>query len=233
MHDTNGTMKNTKNAKTELERRLEEEVRRETESTMKQTDEDNVEVEEEEVDSDEIIEAEAVDPDATEEAPATEIERELAEAQDQLLRLRAEFDNYRKRMARETDRMRKRAAESVILDLLPAVDNLELALKHADTESGSLAEGVRMVLKQLTAALEQNGLRAIPAVGHPFDPRVHEAVSQVQTSEYGRDVVAEEFQRGYMLGDQVLRASRVAVSNGMPEDSDSSASEQTAERDAE
>lgn len=211
-------MKNVKNAKTELEKRLEEELLRESESAEAESDEPQ---ENEDTGNDEVIAAEVFEDEAGDQEPSTEtlearLAKELDESKDQLLRMRAEFDNYRKRMARESERMRKRAAESLLLDLLPVLDNLELALQHADDASASLAKGVAMVAKQLSDALAQHGLSPIQAIGHPFDPRIHEAVSQIESKEFGRDVVALEFQKGYMLGEQVLRASKVAVSIGEP-----------------
>ena len=146
--------------------------------------------------------------------PAEALEAEHRALEDQLLRARAEFDNYRKRTAREVDRIRKTAAESVIHDLLPVLDNLELALQHAEASSGPLGEGVRMVLRQMLEILERNGLQAIDAVGLPFDPKVHEAVSRVESDDVPNDHIAQEFQRGYTLGGQVIRPSKVVVSMG-------------------
>ena len=158
-----------------------------------------------------------------EEAPAQAEEtgppllKELDEANDLLLRARAEFDNYRKRVARDTERIRKTAAATLIADLLPALDNLELALQHADGTPDGLFEGVKMVQKQFKQTLEQNGLKPIAAMDEKFDPRVHEAVAHVPSSEETKDRVLEEFQRGYTLGDQVLRPSKVVVGAGPPD----------------
>lgn len=135
---------------------------------------------------------------------------------DQLLRARAEFDNYRKRVAREAERTRQRAAESLVRDLLPVVDNLELALQHADAEH-PLAEGVSMVARQFQEALRRAGVEPIPAVGEAFDPAVHEAVMHAPSAEVAENDVAHEFQRGYRMGDFVLRPAKVAVSKGAPE----------------
>ena len=146
------------------------------------------------------------------------LEAELESTKDSLLRLRAEFDNYRKRVARENERIRKTAAESVVRELLAVVDNLELALQHADESAGPLAQGVEMVNKQLAGLLSAQGVQPIPAVGEKFDPNVHEALSKTPSAEISEDHIAQEYQRGYMLGDQVLRASKVVVSSG-PESS--------------
>lgn len=144
-------------------------------------------------------------------------EEALDEANDQLLRARAEFDNYRKRVARETQRIRKTAAESLITDLLPALDNLELALQHSESNSDGLLEGILMVQKQFKDALERNGLKPIAAMNEPFNPRVHEAVAHIPSSEETKDMILEEYQRGYFLGEQVLRPSKVVVGAGLAE----------------
>jgi molecular chaperone GrpE len=96
-------------------------------------------------------------------------------------------------------------------DLLPVVDNLERALDHRDDASGSFADGVEMVLKQFRDVLARHGLEAIPTVGHPFDPHVHEAMMRAETDDVPQDHVVEEFLKGYRLGDYVVRPARVSV----------------------
>ena len=136
---------------------------------------------------------------------------------DQILRARAEFDNYRKRTARDLERIRKTAAEALIRDLLPVVDHLELALRHAEDAESGLAEGVDLVLKQFQDVLQKQGLREIPAVGCPFDPNIHEALMQREDLDVPLHTVLEAFQKGYMLGEMVLRPAKVIVSSGGPE----------------
>jgi molecular chaperone GrpE len=156
------------------------------------------------------------------EQPADEVtlrRLENAEAErdtlkDQVLRARAEFDNFRKRMAREAERVRKTAAEQLITDLLPVLDHLEMALLHANDASGGLAEGVGMVVRQFRDTLGRHGLEPIDALDRPFDPNVHEAVMQREDPGVPHGTVLEEFQRGYQLGGQVLRPSKVVVSTG-------------------
>lgn len=177
-----------------------------------------------------VVEAEAVnaeipealisEPEAAEQGPddsalaALQAERDAL--QDQLLRARAEFDNYRKRMLREGEQLRKTAAQGLMRDLLPIVDNLERALGHVEDKTDSLALGVEMILKQFANVLSNQGLEAIPAKGEPFDPNIHEALTHQPSSEYPADTVMEEFQRGYRLGDFVLRPTQVVVSSGPP-----------------
>lgn len=150
---------------------------------------------------------------------------EIEELKDQWLRSRAEFDNYRRRTAREFEDLRKRAAETLILDLLPVVDNLERALAHQAPKGDGFVTGVQLVAKQLGDVLVQHGISPIPALGEPFNPEVHEAIARIESDTIPADVVAEEYVRGYWLGDRVLRPSKVVVSSGPPaSESDASGS---------
>lgn len=175
--------------KTELEKRLEAETAAEGSSGEEASDTSQ--------------EAEAAGVDVT----ALQAERDTLN--DRLLRTLAEFDNYRKRTAREHDRMRRTAAASLVSDLLAVVDNLERALTHRDGDG--FADGVEMVLKQMRDVLHRHGVEPIPAVGQPFDPDVHEAIMMTQSDEHPCDHVVQELQKGYRLGDQVLRPAKVAV----------------------
>lgn len=142
---------------------------------------------------------------------------ERDELKDQLLRARAEFDNYRKRIQRESELQRKRAAEKLLLDLLPVLDNLERALNHGqDTGESGLIEGVSMVFKQFLGVLDNYHVTPIVAVGELFDPNLHDAMTQQPSETYAEGVVMNEFERGYYIGDAVLRPSKVLVSSGPP-----------------
>ena len=145
------------------------------------------------------------------------LQAELCAAQDQLLRARADFDNFRKRKAREIDQVRKTAAEALIQDILPALDNLNLTLDHVEDPDSNLATGVTMVVKQLMDVLDNRGLTIIDALGKPFDPNLHDAMTQLPSEEYEKDFVMQVFQKGYMLRDTILRPSKVVVSSGPPE----------------
>jgi molecular chaperone GrpE len=127
-----------------------------------------------------------------------------------LKRVAAEFENYRKRVAREQESLSVRAAERLVKELLPIVDDLERALEAAEEhEEAKLEEGVRLVHRQLASLLEREGLAEIETSGK-FDPHVHEALlSQPSDAEEGS--VIEVLQKGYRLGDRVLRPARVAV----------------------
>lgn len=149
-----------------------------------------------------------------EEAALEALEQERDELRDQLLRARAEFDNYRKRMLREGEQLRKTAAQGLMRGLLPIVDNLERALSHVEDRSDGFTQGVEMIVKQFADVLAGQGLEPIPAVGMPFDPNIHEALTHQPSPDFPADTVMEEFQRGYRLGDFVLRPSQVVVSSG-------------------
>lgn len=164
----------------------------------------------------EAVEAVVVEDPASSPDPLTEAIAEREALRDQLLRARAEFDNYRKRVSREMEQMRKSAAESLIRDLLPVVDNLERGLMHAPDKEDPVVKGVEMVMKQFADVLTARGLSPIPGLGHPFDPNHHEALAHQPSEEHPENHVMLEYERGYKLGDQVLRPARVVVSSGPP-----------------
>ena len=143
---------------------------------------------------------------------------ESGRIRDQLLRTAADFDNFRKRSRREAEDAARRGRESVIKDLLPVFDNLERAAMHADAgpEAKSVADGLRMVIKQFLDTLDRLGVKRIPTVGLPFDPSVHEAIQHLESAEHPAGVVLMEVQPGYMIGDHLLRAAMVVVSKGPP-----------------
>lgn len=202
---------------TEEQQETEFEKKLRAKAAAEEEEESSAEPESEESDEP-VAKSDTSDEDAGEyEDVAAGLEAECESLRDQLLRARAEFDNYRKRTAREVERIRKTASESVIHDLLPVLDNLELALHHVEHADNPLAEGVKMVLKQMLETLERNGLEPIEAMGQPFDPNLHEALSQMPSAEVPKDNVAEEYQRGYKIGGQVIRPSKVVVSLGAEE----------------
>ncbi len=137
----------------------------------------------------------------------------LQELNNKYLRLYAEFDNYKKRVNKEKEELRRYGNESLLYELLPAIDNLELALKHGscDPRTG-VVEGVEITLKELQRTLEKFGLRKIESLGKKFDPAVHHAMVQVEREDMDEKMVAEELRAGYLLYDKVLRPSLVAVS---------------------
>jgi molecular chaperone GrpE len=130
---------------------------------------------------------------------------ELREMNDKYLRLYAEFENYK-----------KYGNENILYDLLPVIDNLEMALQHASNDvSSGLVQGVEITLKELRKALEKFGLTPIEALGRAFDPLVHHAMTQVERDDVAEKTITEEYRKGYRLRDKVLRPSLVAVSKKM------------------
>jgi len=137
-------------------------------------------------------------------------EAKAEEHLDDLKRLAAEFENYKKRAAREQESLSARAAERLVRELLPIVDDLERALVAAEEhEEAKLEDGVRLVHRQLASVLEREGLAEIDTNGK-FDPHVHEALL-AQPSDAEEGSVIEVLQKGYRLGDRVLRPARVAI----------------------
>ena len=142
-----------------------------------------------------------------------EVEGERDEYLNDLKRLAADFDNYRKRAARDQESLVARAHERLVKELLPILDDLERALEAAtDHEEARLEEGVRLVARQLQAALTKEGLVEIETDGR-FDPHLHEALLS-QPSDEDEGVILQVLQKGYRLGDRVLRPARVVISQG-------------------
>jgi molecular chaperone GrpE len=141
-------------------------------------------------------------------------EKAESDLRDRYLRLAAEFDNFRKRTIKEKAEYVKYANESLIRELLPVLDNFERAMAHAgpETDPTSLAEGVKLILSQVQASLGRFGVRAESALGKPFDPLVHEAVSQVPSAEHPPHTVIDEIQKAYFLHDRLIRPALVTVS---------------------
>lgn len=127
-------------------------------------------------------------------------------------RLQAELENTRKRAARDIQQSSARAKANLVRELLPVVDNLERALSTANPEEDHLAEGVRLVHTELVAILERNGIKAFDPAGEQFDPNVHEAIS-MREGENGSGIVLDVVEKGYRLGDNVIRPARVVVSS--------------------
>ncbi len=143
-----------------------------------------------------------------------EKEKEIKGHHDRLLRLAADFENYKKRAAKEKEDWTKFANEDLIRAILPFIDNLERAVNHAEkiADTGVLIEGVRLTIQQLLQGLNRFGLSTFESVGKPFDPTVHEAMLVVETNKHEPNQVVEEFQKGYLLNDRLLRPATVSVS---------------------
>jgi molecular chaperone GrpE len=166
-------------------------------------------------------------PPADPEKRVEELEQRLVEAEgerdqrlDDLRRLAADFDNFRKRAARDQENLVARAHERLMKALLPVLDDIERALVAAgEHEEARLHEGVELVARELREAVRREGLEEIETDGR-FDPHVHEALLS-QPSEQEEGAVIEVLQKGYRLGDRVLRPARVVISQGVPEEAGS------------
>ena len=149
-------------------------------------------------------------------APAPESKRDPAAEAALYLELaqrtQAELENVRKRAARDVAQAGQRAKANLVRELLPIVDNLERALATANPEEDHLAEGVRLVHVELVNTLERNGIKAFDPAGEQFDPNVHEAIS-MREGENGAGIVLDVVEKGYKLGDSVIRPARVVVSS--------------------
>lgn len=138
--------------------------------------------------------------------------KDLEEYEDRIKRMMAEFENFKKRSDKERNGLYNSVMGDVITALLPVIDNLEKAVE-AKTSDEQYKSGIEMCLKQFKEVLEKNGVTEIKSVGKTFDPSLHEAVSLVTDDTLGEKVIKEEYRKGYMIGDKVLRHSLVIVAN--------------------
>ena len=142
-------------------------------------------------------------------------DEKIEELTDRLTRQMAEFDNFRKRTEKEKSQMYEIGAKDIIEKILPVVDNFErgIAAVPEEEKSNPFAEGMEKIYKQLMTTLEEIGVKPIEAVGQEFDPDFHNAVMHVEDETVGENIVVEEFQKGYMYKDSVVRHSMVKVAN--------------------
>lgn len=157
----------------------------------------------------------------TAEEPAVEVEEtieqkleaELEDVKDQLLRVRAEYANFRTRSAKEKEQTYSNAKGNVLADILPAIDNLERAISLEGSDYEALKKGVEMTLTGLMATLEKLGVEAFGEAGDEFDPNLHNAVMHVDDDSLGENVITDVFQKGYKVGDRVIRPAMVKTAN--------------------
>ncbi len=140
------------------------------------------------------------------------LKKQIEDLTDKLKRSLAEFDNFRKRTDKEKSSMYDIGARDIVEKMLPVLDNFERGLAAAPADD-KFAEGMQMIYKQLVTALTDAGVKPIEAVGQTFDPELHNAVMHVEDENLGENVVAEEFQKGYLFKDHVVRHSMVKVAN--------------------
>ncbi|MBP1567279.1 MAG: nucleotide exchange factor GrpE [Oscillospiraceae bacterium] len=183
-----------------------------------ETSEQELEVNEASENEAEEAAAENAEAEETSEAPAEEsaddkvkaLEEELKKEKDNYMRLFAEFDNFRKRTSREKTEAYGDSAAKTIGAILPALDNFDRAL-DAPCEDENFKKGVEMIFTQMNGILEKLGVTEIEAVGAKFDPNLHNAIKQVESEDGESDIVCEVFQKGYKLGDRIIRPAMVAV----------------------
>ncbi|MBQ8075124.1 MAG: nucleotide exchange factor GrpE [Oscillospiraceae bacterium] len=202
---------NDKNEKTPAEQKDQEAPKQETVKTDEPETKEESTVEEK---------AETAQPEekaqGTEEASQEEkvdpLKDELAQMTDKYLRICAEYDNFRRRSQKEKENLYGDIRANVITSFLPVYDNLVRALA-AETQDEAYRKGVEMIMNQFNTTLEKLGATEIKAVGEKFDPSLHNAVMHVEDENKGENEIVEEFQKGFKIGDKVIRFSMVKVAN--------------------
>lgn len=155
-------------------------------------------------------------PETTLEEQLAAKEKEARDNWDRFLRERADLENYRKRVNREKEELLNYGNKSLIEEILPIVDNLERALAHASEDGqAAVVEGIRMTHGMLIAALKKFGVTPVESVGTAFDPNFHQAMAQVPTDEHPPNTVVEEYQKGYLLKERLLRPAMVTVATSV------------------
>ncbi len=142
----------------------------------------------------------------------SEAEGEVKKNFELMLRAKAELENYKKRTVREMNDIRKYATESLMRELLIVVDNLERAIESSDDNAKSTLEGVNLTLDEMIKILRKYNVTPIKSIGTIFDPKIHQAMSQEETSNHPKNTVVKEFLKGYLLHDRLLRPAMVVVS---------------------
>jgi len=160
------------------------------------------------------VENAGVEPTIVEQLAATK--KEARDNWDRFVRERADLENYRKRVNREKEELLNYGNKSLIEEILPVVDNMERALAHSTADGqASVVAGIRLTHGMLVTALKKFGVTPIGSVGTPFDSAFHQAMAQVPTDEYPPNTVVEEYQRGYLLNERLLRPAMVTVSTSV------------------
>lgn len=163
-------------------------------------------------DQDEERDTATAAPEPTDPDPSEALRLEKNALQDRLLRTAAEFDNYRKRIDRDRRDQADHAMADALEDLLPIMDNLELALSApAGDDASAYRKGVELIHRQMADLLKKRGVKAIDAVGTDFDPRFHQSVVHEVSADHREGEVMQELRRGYMLGERLLRPAMVKV----------------------
>ena len=143
----------------------------------------------------------------------TALKAELTECKEKLLRTAAEYDNYRKRTAKEKEQLRASVVSDTVADFIKVIDNLGYAKESLSKQEGVDVSGIDMVIRQFYDIMESNGVKEIKAEGAEFDPNFHNAVMHIEDEAYGENVVVEVLQKGYIIGERVIRHAMVKVAN--------------------
>jgi molecular chaperone GrpE len=165
------------------------------------------------VDAEDVIIEDASEAGDESQQKIAELQAKLDETENKMLRAQADFDNFKRRSRLDQEAAQKYRAQSLVSEIIPALDNFERALQiEADNDqTKSLLQGVNMVYNQLVQALKNEGVEAINSVGEQFDPHLHQAVMQIEDENYESNSVVEELQKGYKLKDRVIRPAMVKV----------------------
>lgn len=188
-----------------LDKEKQEELEEEAVQEADETAEDTAEKEENEENTESAVETEEL-------SEEEKLKNELAESKDKYLRLMAEYDNFRKRSAKERLELSAAIKADTVADILPVIDNFERAL-NTETQDQAYKAGIEMIFKQFNDALTKLGIETIDPVGETFDPNIANAVNQIEDPELGENVVAQVFQKGYRIGEKVIRYAMVVVAN--------------------
>lgn len=168
------------------------------------------------VDGAESADTQTADSELTLEDQLVAKEKEAKENWDRFLRERADLENYRKRVSREKEELLNYGNKSLLEEILPIIDNLERALTHASEDGlGAVVEGIRLTHTMLLSAVKKFNVTPIEAVGAPFDSAFHQAMAQVPTDQHEPNTVVEEYQKGYMLKERLLRPAMVTVATAV------------------
>ena len=166
----------------------------------------------EEVKDEEVKEAE-VEVETENEEETSDIQAQLKDTKEQLLRTAAEYANFRARSAKEKEQTYSNAKGNVVGEILPSIDNLERALSQENSDYEALKKGVQMTLDGLMASLEKIGVEQYGEAGDSFDPNFHNAVMHIEDESLGENVITDVFQKGYKIGDRVIRPAMVKTAN--------------------
>lgn len=141
------------------------------------------------------------------------LKQELAECKEKLLRTAAEYDNYRKRTAKEKEQLRSSVVSDTVADFIKVIDDLGYAKEALSKQDGVDISGIDMVIRRFYEIMESNGVKEIEAENKEFDPNFHNAVMHIEDENYGENMVVEVLQKGYIIGERVIRHAMVKVAN--------------------